>query len=442
MKFSNIELASIYFDSIPISSNNTFLLDFTNKNITQSIFFSKKSQYFITNLDCQLNFSDQPGFYSQTDFEKVQKEYSDLVRKYNIARKDYQEVIDPINLKGTENDEKTKFKLDLNDTNIQNISFKLEYYDTTDKITKSTYIYDPFMHLTLGMRFKEESPKNNVPPMIYNVQLIGNTIYKSVDFSERDFDFDSVYTTRNSIFMYDKAADIYHTSNSYYQVIFNADVFAKREKSRTIHEFIQYYWNTIAPDNKIGITTREIYNKMTDTEKKHVAIIINKKDNEIFKKVIYVAPRSFRGTAYQSFLNAASSYDGTVDLTKKQIDKIKETIPNFPITKLEKYTFNAPSTKFQWEESDLNFYPSYNKPSNTYHKFETDQKDFAILFDSSNTILNKASKVTLSPTFIENFRVKLQKNIIEIQKKKLELDAEVNRKYALFQKNFFLYDNK
>lgn len=88
-----MELASIYFDSIPVSLNNSFSIDFTNKDTTQNIFFNKKSQYFLTNLDCQLDFSDKVktlNGYSQTKFEKLRDELSDLIRKYNIARENYQ----------------------------------------------------------------------------------------------------------------------------------------------------------------------------------------------------------------------------------------------------------------------------------------------------------------------------------------------------------------
>lgn len=439
-----MELVSIYFDSIPVSINNTFSIDFTNKDTTQNIFFNKKSQYFLTNLDCQLDFSDKVktlNGYSQTKFEKLRDELSDLIRKYNIARENYQENIEEIALKSTITDEKKYFKLDLNDLNIKVVSLEIKYFDTTDDETKSTYIYDPYKHLVIGMRFKEKSPKNTIYPMIYTVQINNHIVHKSIDYKEREFDYDSVYTTRNSIWILNSKTNNYLCSNSFYQVMLNVDQFSGRPLLRSYHQVVRFFYYNVSYNNKYVIASSEAYNKMSKDEKSKIVIVVSENNSLIKPSTIHVAPETFRGSSYDSVVNLGK-YVKTVKLTESQINEIRKTIPNFPITTFEEYTFSTTINKNNiWGASDINRYPYYNKPSNAHNQFITSQSAFTKILNSSNTILNNNETVTLTAAELVTLRTELRKNVIEIQKKQTELNAELNKKHLLFQKIFFLYDN-
>ena len=439
-----MELASIYFDSIPVSLNNTFSIDFTNKDTTQNIFFNKKLQYFLTNLDCQLDFSDKVktlNGYSQTKFEKLRDELSDLIRKYNIARKNYQENIEEIALRSTITDEKKYFKLDLNDLNIKVVSLEIEYFDMTDDETKSTYIYDPYKHLVIGMRFKEKSPKNTIYPMIYTVQINNHIVHKSIDYKEHEFDYDSVYTTRNSIWILNSKTNNYLCSNSFYQVMLNVDQFGGRLLLRSYHQVVRFFYYNISYNNKYVIASSKAYNKMSKDEKSKIVIVVSENNSLIKPSTIYVAPETFRGSSYDSVVNLGK-YVKTVKLTESQINEIRKTIPNFPITTFEEYTFSTTINKNNiWGASDINRYPYYNKPSNAYNQFITSQSAFTKILNSSNAILNNNETVTLTAAELITLRTELRKNVIEIQKKQTELNAELNKKHLLFQKIFFLYDN-
>ena len=67
----------IYFKEIPFNDNNKFVLDFSDQEIIQKVYFDKSIDYYIASLDCNLilkegikkdkkklkNFRKKVGFY-------------------------------------------------------------------------------------------------------------------------------------------------------------------------------------------------------------------------------------------------------------------------------------------------------------------------------------------------------------------------------------------
>ena len=60
--------------------------------------------------------------------------------------------------------------------------------------------------------------------MTFTVKLSDDrkSIIKTLDFNRKNFNFDSYYTTKNTIFMYRLVSEQYINSRSSYQVIYNA----------------------------------------------------------------------------------------------------------------------------------------------------------------------------------------------------------------------------
>lgn len=85
------------------------------------------------------------------------------------------------------------------------------------------------------------------------------------------------------------------------------------------------------------ITTEENWNKMSNSQKNLVAIIVNKNNTWIAPQTIYVVPSDFRGSTAKSILQYGK-FVKRVTLTIGQIKTFKEDIPNFPLTELEEYS--------------------------------------------------------------------------------------------------------
>ena len=44
----------IYFREVPFNGNNKFVLDFLDEEFAQRVYFSKKTDYYMASLDCNL----------------------------------------------------------------------------------------------------------------------------------------------------------------------------------------------------------------------------------------------------------------------------------------------------------------------------------------------------------------------------------------------------
>ena len=57
----------IYFREVPFNDNNKFVLDFSDEELVQRLYFSKKTDYHIASLDCNLILKE----YIKKDKEKI-----------------------------------------------------------------------------------------------------------------------------------------------------------------------------------------------------------------------------------------------------------------------------------------------------------------------------------------------------------------------------------
>ena len=105
-KFTVMELASIYVDSLDLAADNTFTIDFSSKDNFQNVFFSKYTKFCITNLDCYLDLSDKVNtstgnskMFLKVKHDELIKKLSELSRELTSKGADFQNDIKDITLK-------------------------------------------------------------------------------------------------------------------------------------------------------------------------------------------------------------------------------------------------------------------------------------------------------------------------------------------------------
>ena len=128
-----INVAFIYVDELSLDDNNKFILDFSTDDSTQKINFDKKTDYYISSLNCNLILKDEV----KKDKKKAVYELSVSSRELNEKGPDYQadfgylwSFMNPIfdfDVKG----QIFNFKLYPNE--LKNNLYKYKYYDAIEK---------------------------------------------------------------------------------------------------------------------------------------------------------------------------------------------------------------------------------------------------------------------------------------------------------------------
>ena len=67
----------IYFREVPFNDNNKFVLDFLGAEFVQRFYFSKKTDYYIASLDCNLILKEE----TKKDRKKLIEKLSEISRK-------------------------------------------------------------------------------------------------------------------------------------------------------------------------------------------------------------------------------------------------------------------------------------------------------------------------------------------------------------------------
>ena len=136
----------IYFREVPFNDNNKFVLDFSDEEFVQRVYFSKKSDYYIASLDCNLILKE----YIKKDKEKMIEELpvrSRLLLQKGAAYKNdigwlTSATADYYNFPG--------FGVTYNFINypkiIDEYSYKYKFYNTNMKRLTDCKIYSPFSH--------------------------------------------------------------------------------------------------------------------------------------------------------------------------------------------------------------------------------------------------------------------------------------------------------
>ena len=80
----------IYFREVPFNDNNKFVLDFSGEEFVQRVYFSKKTDYYIASLDCNLILKEE----TKKDRKKLIEKLSEISRKLIEKGAAYQVDID------------------------------------------------------------------------------------------------------------------------------------------------------------------------------------------------------------------------------------------------------------------------------------------------------------------------------------------------------------
>ena len=135
----------IYFKEIPFNDNNKFVLDFSDQEIIQKVYFDKNIDYYIASLDCNLILKE--------GIKKDKKKIGELSQKSRLLLKkgaDYQNDIEWITSYIANYYNFSGFGVTCNfilyPKIIDEYSYKYKFYDTVEKKFKDSKIYSPFSH--------------------------------------------------------------------------------------------------------------------------------------------------------------------------------------------------------------------------------------------------------------------------------------------------------
>ena len=158
----------IYFREVPFSDNNEFVLDFSDEEFVQRVYFSKKTDYYIASLDCNLILKE----YIKKDKETMIEELSARIRLLLQKGTAYQNDIGWLTSATAGYYNFPEFGVTYNFITypkiIDEYSYKYKFYDTKMKRITDCKIYSPFSHFKgNGFEFKRKvGPKKNDTVMV------------------------------------------------------------------------------------------------------------------------------------------------------------------------------------------------------------------------------------------------------------------------------------
>ena len=145
----------IYFRELSFNNNNKFVLDFSDEEFVQRVYFSKKTDYYIASLDCNLILKE----YIKKDKEKMIEELS--ARRRLLLKKGaaYQNDTGWLTSATAGYYNFPGLGVTCNFITYPKIigkySYKYKFYDTKMKRITDCKIYSPFSHFKgNGFEFK------------------------------------------------------------------------------------------------------------------------------------------------------------------------------------------------------------------------------------------------------------------------------------------------
>ena len=140
---------------MPFNDNNKFVLDFSDEEFVQRVYFSKKTDYYIASLDCNLILKE----YIKKDKEKMIEELSARSRLVLQKGSAYQNDFGWLTSATAGYYNFPRFGVTYNFITypkiIDEYSHKYKFYDTKMKIVTNCKIYSPFSHFKRnGFEFK------------------------------------------------------------------------------------------------------------------------------------------------------------------------------------------------------------------------------------------------------------------------------------------------
>ena len=196
----------IYFREVPFNGNNKFVLDFSDEEFVQRVYFSKKTDYYIASLDCNLILKE----YIKKDKEKMIEELSARSRLLLQKGTAYQNDIGWLTSATAGYYNFPGFGVTYNFITypkiIDEYSYKYKFYDTKMKRITDCKIYSPFSHFKgNGFEFKRiMGPKKNdtVTVSLFDDNKKIKTVFIH-NFKEINYFTNIIYRDRNNLFIKD-----------------------------------------------------------------------------------------------------------------------------------------------------------------------------------------------------------------------------------------------
>ena len=145
----------IYFKEIPFNDNNKFVLDFSDQEIIQKVYFDKNIDYYIASLDCNLILKE--------GIKKDKKKIGELSQKSRLLLKegaDYQNDIEWMTSYIANYYNFSGFGVTCNfilyPKIIDEYSYKYKFYDTVEKKLEIVKFIRCFLIIKeMDLNFKE-----------------------------------------------------------------------------------------------------------------------------------------------------------------------------------------------------------------------------------------------------------------------------------------------
>ena len=136
----------IYFREVPFNVNNKFVLDFSDEEFAQRVYFSKKTDYYIARLDCTLILKEEIKKDRKKSIEELSQK-SRLLLEKGLA---YQNDIGWLTSAIAPYYKFSGFGVTYNFITYPKITdencYKYEFYNTVEKKIKDCKTYSPFSH--------------------------------------------------------------------------------------------------------------------------------------------------------------------------------------------------------------------------------------------------------------------------------------------------------
>ena len=410
----------IYQNEAKFDFNNTFTIEFSNNNVDLFVNLSRKKQYYITSLNCNIKKKNKTKTTFETTEEKVKELSSisrellskgatlkndiDYVKTDLLARFDLPDIA-PHN-----------YKLFLNAKIINDNCYSYQFFDTEDKRLKFAKIYSPFTHFKKGFIFKGEkdpNKKNEIRIQLINNSEIIHTFYQNPD--KRPYIERNLYRDYNAkIFKNPKTGKIYISDPNLY-------LFAEKRflnfGAVNIRDMMYFLFEKkFLRLKKYPVIGTEESNENTALIQygKRITVYANK---EYFTFGAENANHLQTDGTVQQYSTFVGFYN-IIDKDKKQIEKL---LPNFSFKRLSKFRGNG-TTDFR--NNDI-FYPSAKAahptdktifdPKTNFMRIYSEKKKYKDYFTSNHGVFFDNVKKKI-PHDIKNCEKTFDEEVLKIKK--------------------------
>ena len=388
-----MELASIYLDETKLDKNNKFTINFLTTESDFNVFFNKNTTCYVTNLDINLILDKESNTQTYHDNVKKLSEISNkLIKSKYVSDSDDTSIDSIYLLLNPFNFKLSKHLLYIND-NIKNLtSFKYKFLDVKTNEIVDAKIYNPYLHLKLGMEF--EIDKSNRGKSTYKIQLLEDKLIKRYNHQTKNL-LDFWYKYVNCIMKYSFVKKQILIKFPRYELV--EYIFKKLNKPVERKDIFEFYYRNIDDEKQI-ICHENDFASLTADQKNDIAIVVlnNKKIKFIRQKTIYVLTRNYRGNYRSSALNNLY-YNGKFKIMQQWINQIKTIDPIFPFTHFDSFSSDKTSDiVVELQENDLLriIYEDLNYNPNLFLK--TENLKLEKYFNTYIGIINRNQVITLS----------------------------------------------